>query len=752
MFTINLITFACLAILVLELFSALIGLITKNKAEKIAFLKGFKNGRCTVIYVTAIPLYWIGLLYEATGGELSTAGVLDYVGTFFSSIKYIIDLVVLKYETAHVDALMKVSEFYSFTIYFCFALVGLNALLFAFSLVSQRVWEYGQKVKSLISIKKRLFIFGDNEGNRMIYDSGKKYNRVIIDKLSPAATSELYIKEISYINAITYESAVSRLVLSLKLFGYCTAVVNTGDEDANMLICRAVIEELEKIPENKRQKLFPRLNLFVFGDPDYESIYEDIVRDGFGCIHYVNKYQKVAIDFIDKYPIAAFMDERHLDYSTATVKPETDVNMLLVGFGKTNRQIFLTSVANNQFLEAENPADKANDAGYVKTRLKQVNYHIFDKDTADSGKFLNWTYYRFKNEFRGKSEADYLPLPELPANEIYHSIDIYSLDFYDALRETVTKNKKDVNLVVIAYGSDLENLEVARRLVEKRREWGNPDFKIFVRCRTYHKAQESLADEGVFFIGNEKDIIFDISSIVSDKIIEMAKMRNETYDLEYDITHTEGLVVDDEYVKANAKRALKKWHSKKTQLERESSLYCCLSLRSKLNLIGFDVKPAEAPEPEVSEAEYLKVYAKGDMPTYEAVAKGSRGKKIVKYSLDFKKSLRTNLAIHEHARWNSFMLSKGVIPSDIDEIKSEQVYNKEKGKYEFTNGRNYSVRRHGNITTFDGLVTFRKLVLEREGGSESQWDVIKYDYQILDDAHWFLKQNGYKIVRKTPLS
>ena len=50
MFTINIITLACLAVLALELFSAAIGLLTKNKAEKIEFLKGFKKGRCTIIY------------------------------------------------------------------------------------------------------------------------------------------------------------------------------------------------------------------------------------------------------------------------------------------------------------------------------------------------------------------------------------------------------------------------------------------------------------------------------------------------------------------------------------------------------------------------------------------------------------------------------------------------------------------------------------------------------------------------------
>ena len=114
----------------------------------------------------------------------------------------------------------------------------------------------------------------------------------------------------------------------------------------------------------------------------------------------------------------------------------------------------------------------------------------------------------------------------------------------------------------------------------------------------------------------------------------------------------------------------------------------------------------------------------------------------MQYDLDFKESLRTNLAILEHYRWNAYMLTKGIIPASIDQILNEKVNDK------FTNGKNYALRRHGNITTFDGLVEFRKLVAERDNKTELDKDVIKYDYQILDDAHWMLKKCGYKLIRK----
>ena len=66
----------------------------------------------------------------------------------------------------------------------------------------------------------------------------------------------------------------------------------------------------------------------------------------------------------------------------------------------------------------------------------------------------------------------------------------------------------------------------------------------------------------------------------------------------------------------------------------------------------------------------------------------------------------------------------------------------------YTNGKNYALRRHGNLTTFEGLEEFRRMVAERDGRSEEEKDVIKYDYQLMDDAWWLLNKGGYIIVEK----
>ena len=119
---------------------------------------------------------------------------------------------------------------------------------------------------------------------------------------------------------------------------------------------------------------------------------------------------------------------------------------------------------------------------------------------------------------------------------------------------------------------------------------------------------------------------------------------------------------------------------------------------------------------------------------------------MVHYTVNFPNSRRKTMAIHEHYRWNSFMLSKGMVPATKQQILEEKA--ERNGKLRYTNGKNYAEHRHGNLTTFEGLIEFRRMVAKREGCDEADKDVIKYDYQLLDDAYWLLTKSGCKIVYK----
>jgi hypothetical protein len=169
-------------------------------------------------------------------------------------------------------------------------------------------------------------------------------------------------------------------------------------------------------------------------------------------------------------------------------------------------------------------------------------------------------------------------------------------------------------------------------------------------------------------------MVYNVDKLLDDGLYNMAHLRNQTYDLEYKIT-VENATVSDQLVSESAIESHKKWYKSKTQMERVSSLFCCLSLRSKLNLIGLHyVKVDEDSRPALTEEQFMSIYCQGDMPCYDKYKNVLlNGKKIVYYDINFRNSLRKTFAIHEHQRWNAFMISKGVIPSTLDQILNEQV-------------------------------------------------------------------------------
>lgn len=715
-------------LLTLEVVYVVINTIIKKRPERITFIRSFKKGKCIAIFLVAIPLFFLGYLN-------SNANTFESI---LSAITHVTGLVVLKFELKDIHELLNSNFLYRITIYYCCVLVIINAILFALSFASQRLWQYWQLLKIRYTSKDKLYIFGYNKNSLFVYKSDKIHNCVVVDKISADDCAMMYINKISFISCQNFDVVISDIFNSTsKRDNKITIVINTENDEINLRLGQVICKKIKQVDRSMQFRLFDKLDIYIFGNPEYEILYEEIVASSLGCVHYKNKYRMIAMNFIDKYPLTKFMDERHIDYVTSLLHPNVDVNVCMIGFGKTNQQIFLTSVANNQFLTSTE-----NGIG-----LKQVNYHIFDKIYAENNKELNHSYYRFRNEYPDITYEEYLPLPEFPAHEEYYHIDINAPAFYNKIRKIVATKKTDVNFVIVSFESDLENIDMAQKLVMKSREWEIDNLTIFVRVKATSWDNSLFANKNIFLIGNEKENVYNISKITNDAIFQMAQMRNEIYDLEYKITSDKNSAIDKSLILENRIQAKRNWFIKKSPLERESSLYCCLSLQSKLNLMGLEYcKVEENDSSALTEAEYLSIYTDGDLPDTQSYNLEVNGNKIVKHTLNFANSRRKTLALLEHLRWNSFMISKGIIPASKEQILNEKInYG---GKIKNTNGKNYDLRRHGNLTTFDGLITFRQIIAKRDGGDEADYDVIKYDYQLLDDAYWLLTKNGYKICKR----
>lgn len=729
-FYVDVVSIMCMILMIMTILFIIINLCRKDKSQRVSYLRNFKKGQGAVIYIFSIPLFFIGYFYVGH----------NWIDSCFYAIRKGVELIVLRYDIAPIQNVMEANILYSIAIYICFTLVCLNAIIFIFSLVHQYLWQYFKELKFRNSDTNKVILFGNNSHNRSIYLSDNNRSKIVIDKITNEVAQNLYMKDILYRNQEPSHQCVQEITKkSIKSRYEHIVIINTEDDSKNIEISRSFINAILELNDENRLNCFRTLRVFVFGDPKYETIYEDIESNSSGCISYINKYKKVAIDIVEKHPFSLYMNDHHVDYSTSLVKDNVEINAMLIGFGKTNQQFFLTSVANNQF------ATKTESG----IGLKSVNYHLFDQNAVAQNKKLNHNYNRYESEFANINIDDYLPLPEHPAKTYFHKLDINDNAFYKDIYSVVSNANDSVNFVVIAFGSDLENIDMAKKLSCKFREWRITNFNIFVKVRNHNNDVKFNKDEHCYIVANEDESVYNIERILSDNISNMAQLRDIAYEIEYEIVQN-NTSSTQERITAIKERASRDWYLRKTQLDRESCVYCCLSLRTRLNLIGLDYCSIEDSRKPISEQEYLRIYALDDMPNFSYYNMSADGKRIIHYPLDYKESLRRNLAIQEHLRWNSFMISKGIVPASRDQILTEI---NSSGKY--TNGKNVNLRRHGCLTTFGGLLEYRKIIANRDllpnetmQQAEVRKDVIKYDYQLMDDAYWLLTKCGYKIVHK----
>ena len=763
----TIVSIAILAVLTMLFVSTVIRLCFQQRNQRVKFLKQFKRGNCLWAYLAALPMYFMGYLFDGINWFLAV----------FLSINDSLSLIVLDYETGAVENLMSQNPVYATAVVVTFLVVTANAGVFLLSLLDQIIWIANGKRKFTQAKGDRLLVVGFNDNNLQIYNSDNSRQKLLLCDLGLKDGSPLYLDDVHYVSEKNWENYCQQVVQeSVDATRHTLVVVNTQCEENNIKIANAIKtkicdlvnqrgeqlkNETEGWEEQKAQKhqkqqiqkfykrLFGNLTVYVFGSTADQTIYDEIVQNSFGCVRYVDKYTQIATDFVDNYPLTKFMNANHIDFEKGLVKDGVTINVVGVGYGDVLRQILKTSVANNQFL-----TEKDGDL-----QLKQVNYHIFDKHDVVHDKNLNHSFYHYRNEFFEKDEngeyvlkqdkqQGYLPLPELPSKERFYQVAIENADFNKNLKQILTM-ENSVNVIIICFGNDLENIDLAYKLAHMKQEW-NANLTMFVRVRTGKEHCEIFQRDDCFMFADEEKVVYSVDKIHKGKVEEMAKMCDRFYSLEYDLSQKI----------ANAKKGCKveytqqeideifaqadyDWHATKTQQERLSNTYACLSIRSKLNLMGLDY--AENCQNPLDEKQYFEVYDKES--TIKYLENTAFGKKVVDYDLNFQEGLRTTLATHEHYRWNSFMISCGTIPATIDQIKVETIITKE-GKVKFTNGKNYQCRRHGNLTTMKGLVDFRQIVAKRNGCEQEDVDVIKYDYQLMDNAHWLLTSQNYKIFKK----
>ena len=797
--------------------------------DKLLYIRDYKKTKFIYIYIS---LFFANL--AAVGYDEGWHIISDVLGTF----KLTVESAVLKFDYKYIKLIFEDYLYCRVLFIFIYSMVFLNTVLVAVSLFYIQVWKY-IRLKEMKKKDELVVFFGYNENTLKIIKTMnlKKYGCVIIDSFKNNF-DELLKHNIPFINSNITEK--ENIDLNLKniyekyQYEKCYVIVNTGDDKYNLIISKQLCNVLLTDEENK-------IKGYVFGTCHNESAFIKYVETSLGKIKYINKQKLVAFDFIEKYPLTKFMTSEHIDYKTGTLK-DIDVNVFLLGYGNTNKQVLLASVANNQFLTLKNG----------KPEPKLVNYYVYNSQDSE-GKNMNHYYYRLQNDenyFEGRANEFLSDPKDTKPAEIHprNNINIENKDFYMTFKKDICQTKKtDINYVIISVSQETENIDLAEKIISKINEWDvDENTYVFVRAidssieeknedENKNNIDDQIEDKEYFingvkvscktsknnskkkkyyFFGEEDKIVYNFENILSEKLESIARKRDSIYRIEriaserYNVDNKQSIVIPYEEQIGMSEAIIKSWYHDCTQIQRDSNLYAVLSLRSKLQLLGFDVIKNNEEElldktkyREVDFEEFYEYYFKDSNVeeeysfTFTDEFDNKIVKKIYKTSLEFPPCIRTYMGMQEHLRWNAYTISMGVIPSTIKEIIETP-----------DNGKDYKIcRKHGNIATFDGLLVFARIVAIKnyiKDQIKAQWleenkddpdykidnaklkavcqniinndyekceyifnqlpegiqrkymeqaDVIKYDYQLLDDLICLFTLCDYKLVRKIDL-
>lgn len=200
---------------------------TLRRAERIAFIKNFKKGKCAIVYLAAIPLFCMAYLYD---GKTSGFAV-------FMAITKSVQLVVLKYDLSF--ALLAVNAYFRAALYLCYALVIFNAALITLSVLHQHIWNAGKLLRFRVKKGDACVVVGNTPQSVAVYASCG-CNKLLADALSREEQEKLYVRGIAYKaagGARLTQWLQAELKRKMRKKGKLHIVLNAADPEANMRMC-----------------------------------------------------------------------------------------------------------------------------------------------------------------------------------------------------------------------------------------------------------------------------------------------------------------------------------------------------------------------------------------------------------------------------------------------------------------------------------------------------------------------------------
>jgi hypothetical protein len=489
-----------------------------------------------------------------------------------------------------------------------------------------------------------------------------------------------------------------------------------------------------------------------------------------GKVEFFNPYELRVRDFFWKHPITGFIPHL-IDTGKARLagefrtdgkiyKPdghEYTVKHIFVGFGSANYQMLKGSILTGQLLGCDYNAtiyDENIREGKPSIRQAMFMNHA-------SGLFGGTETMEGEEYFRSPSEKYKIN---------FKNGNALTRDFYTSANNCLIEEVKgnDFTLIYIALGEDKLSVETACEIRQCLYEHGieQDNLRIFVKI-----CEESVFNSDLV-INNQRNIPIKIECFGLDKsILTQNNIMNESL---------------DGFAKMVTNKNHKTSWARLTETKRDSNRQAAMTIKTMLNLLGFDLAEKWDAEGRVKGEDYYKAYKRGCGSdkiskiielSMEIAARDAEIESIKKnaareevedaigelekkkgerssYILDYIEQSggvigdtpRNNLARLEHLRWNTFHLVHG-----WTKLPKGRVGAGNSGR------QNKLTKQHACITTFEELISLRELQAEKMREKDaalsleearSAVDTIWYDYNVMDElpvrlgSDWGIRRRG----------
>jgi len=438
-----------------------------------------------------------------------------------------------------------------------------------------------------------------------------------------------------------------------------------------------------------------------------------------GRVRFFNLYEARAQKFIAENPITKLIPSSWIDTSKARLRKPYSIGSIFVGCGLTNQHLLRNTIANYQLLGTPYSVLIAGlDADNIEAQFRNAAPGLFT-ETSD-------------------------------CRLAFAKLNVLHAEFYQQICAEI--EGLDYASVFIALGSDKLSIETALELRQRLYAAGllqaaDGDYQ-YSRARIFVKVkQTSLMTDHEFlnegWSGCEITVFGSADEVLSERHI-----------LQEDLDFLAKRIANS-YWESAAKRGQESntystWDSL-SEFKRHTNRLAALSIRPKLNLLGFDlVDDGQVTGPEVLDA-FQRAY---DMET----ALRLRSERKVGMDQEPKRfvdlverdqhgaiidNARNNLARLEHQRWNAIHLANGWTQLPLSEVR-EAFRQDEKAK------------RHACIATYEGLTAVRRKQAEEavQSGSKQTLDeglidadILCYDFDVMDRLPGLLENSRYRITK-----